>query len=121
MNYSVYSFVAISRLAQGPSPPKQSPEIVPSAESPRQVTAKLVGSARILGAGATPNGFRRFLQWVLFGHAPAELRDGLEFEVLLNRESELADFQSRFVQAKNVVIEVSFLGGSPTDSRPAKD
>jgi hypothetical protein len=111
MNYSAYSFVALSRLRQSKPGPQQKED----AAVPLSNTVKLAGSARISGISSRAPWYVRLFHRLLRRPMPA--RDRFEFELILKLDQKhstdantgLFDLRSQLGLApdvKSAVIEV---------------
>jgi hypothetical protein len=125
MNYTVYSFVALSRMSpqagqSDPKPQQQRTEPVPVPGALR-----LTGSARISGPAAAAPWYRRLFRRFRIGPDMLGPDDRVEFELVLNldpkqvAEGSLSpDLRSQLGLApdmKRAVIEVFVLDGPRED------
>ena len=123
MNYTVYSFVALSRMSPQAGQPNPKPQQQPTEPVPGAL--RLTGTARISGPAVAAPWYRRLFRRLLIGPEMLGPDDRVEFELVLNPDpKQLAegslspDLRSQLGLApdtKRAVIEIFVLEGSRED------
>jgi hypothetical protein len=125
MNYTVYSFVALSRMSPQAGQPNPKPQQQRTEPVPAPGSLRLIGTARISGTAVTAPWYRRLFRRLRIGPEMLGPEDRVEFELVLNpdpkqvAEGSLSpDLRSQLGLAPNMkraVIEVFVLEGPRED------
>ena len=125
MNYSVYSFVALSRTSPQAGQPDPKPQQQRTEPVPVPGALRFAGTARISGTAAAAPWYRRLFRRLRISSEMLGLGDRVEFELVLNPDpkqvaegSSSPDLRSQLGLApdmKRAVIEIFVVEGPRED------